>query len=67
MSKKLSDLVENQMRRSTEFWAGKPKMTLKELEAVEKFAKKKNKLFKKIFDSPEKVEEAETMQKKAFE
>ena len=67
MSKKLTELVENQIKKSTEFWAGKPKMTLEELEAVQKFAKEKDKLFKKIFDSPEKAEEAEKLLKNALQ
>ena len=66
MSKKLTDLVENQIKKSTEFWAGKPKMTKEELEAVQKFAKEKDKLFQKIFDSPEKAEEAKKMLKTAL-
>jgi len=63
MSKKLTNLVENQIKKSTEFWAGKPKMTLEELNAVQEFAKEKDKLFEKIFDSPEKVEQVKNMHK----
>lgn len=67
MSKKLTDLVENQIKKSTEFWAGKPKMTLDELEAVQKFAKEKDKLFEKVFDSSEKFERIEKMRKSAIQ
>ncbi len=54
-NKTLKDLIERQIEKSTAFWAGSPKMTTKELEAAEKFAKEKSKLFEKAFDSPEKI------------
>lgn len=65
-TKQLRDLVEKQIEKSTSFWAGRPKMTIQELEAVEKFAKEKNKLFEKAFDSPQKVEKINKMQNSAL-
>ncbi|MBC8884593.1 hypothetical protein H9X57_18105 [Flavobacterium piscinae] len=53
-TKKLKELLEKQIEKSTSFWAGSQKMTIQELEAVEKFAKEKGKVFEKIFDTPEK-------------
>ena len=65
-TKQLRDLIEKQIEKSTSFWAGRPKMTTQELEAVEKFAKEKSKLFEKVFDSPEKVENISKMQNSAL-
>lgn len=61
-AKQLKDLLENQIEKSTSFWAGRPKMTIQELEAVEKFAKEKSSLFEKVFDSPEKINKISKMQ-----
>jgi hypothetical protein len=61
-AKQLRDLVEKHIEKSTNFWAGRPKMTIQELEAVEKFAKEKSKLFEKVFDSPEKIDKISKMQ-----
>lgn len=63
---KLKDLVEMQIEKSTNFWAGRPKMTIQELEAVERFAKEKSKVFEKVFDSPEKIEKINKMQNSAL-
>ncbi|MDN3673134.1 hypothetical protein QWY99_08745 [Flavobacterium branchiarum] len=60
-TKQLRDLVEKQIEKSTNFWAGRPKMTIQELEAVEKFAKEKNIFFEKAFDSQEKIEKIAMM------
>lgn len=65
-AKPLKELIEKQIEKSTNFWAGRPKMTVQELEAVEKFAKEKSKLFEKVFDSSEKVENIIKMQKNAL-
>lgn len=65
-TKKLKDLLEKQIEKSTSFWAGSQKMTIQELEAVEKFAKEKGKLFGKVFDTPEKVEKIDQMHKSAL-
>ena len=42
ISEKLNKIVNSQIEKSTAFWAGKPKLTKKELSAVASFAKKKN-------------------------
>ncbi|HRB72300.1 MAG TPA: hypothetical protein PK776_10685 [Flavobacterium sp.] len=65
-AKPLKELIEKQIEKSTNFWVGRPKMTVQELEAVEKFAKEKSKLFEKVFDSSEKVENIIKMQKNAL-
>lgn len=65
-AKPLKELIEKQIEKSTNFWAGRPKMTVRELEAGEKFAKEKSKLFEKVFDSSEKVENIIKMQKNAL-
>ncbi|MEL1253406.1 hypothetical protein AAEO57_06455 [Flavobacterium sp. DGU38] len=65
-AKQLKDLVEKKIEKSTNFWAGRPKMTIQELEAVEKFAKEKSKLFQNAFDSPEKIDQIIKMQNSAF-
>ncbi|MBZ4043765.1 hypothetical protein [Flavobacterium hibisci] len=62
-AKQLKNLVDKQIEKSTIFWAGRPKMTIQELEAVEKFAKEKSKLFERVFDSPEKIDKISKMQK----
>jgi hypothetical protein len=40
-SEELNRIVRNQISDSTTFWAGKPKLNEKELDAVAEFAKKK--------------------------
>ena len=65
-TKQLRDLIEKQIEKSTNFWAGRPKMTIQELEAVEKFAKEKNILFEKAFDSQEKIEKIAMMQNRTL-
>ena len=41
LSEKLNSIVNKQIADSTTFWAGKPKLNEKELDAVAEFAKKK--------------------------
>ena len=38
---KLNSIVNQQIASSTEFWAGKPKLSVDQLAAIEEFAKKK--------------------------
>jgi len=54
MSQNLTNLLEEHIQKSTDFWAGKPKMTKKELDAVQKFAKEKEALFQKVLPTSEK-------------
>lgn len=65
-AKQLRNIVEKQIEKSTSFWAGRPKMTVQELEAVEKFAKEKSRIFEKVFDSPEKIDKITKMQNSAL-
>jgi hypothetical protein len=41
---KLNSIVQKQISASTEFWAGKPKLGIEELSAIESFAKKKGEI-----------------------
>jgi len=41
---KLNSIVQKQIASSTEFWAGKLKLGIEELSAVESFAKKKGEM-----------------------
>lgn len=65
-TKQLKNLIEKQIEKSTNFWAGRPKMTIQELEAVEKFAKEKNIFFEKAFDSQEKIKKIAMMQNRTL-
>ena len=38
---KLNSIVQKQIAKSTEFWAGKPKLGIEEMKAIETFAKNK--------------------------
>jgi len=44
---KLNNIVQKQIAKSTEFWAGKPKLGIEELSAIEIFAKNKGKILDK--------------------
>lgn len=57
----LNKIVDEQIERSTKFWAGKPRMTEEELDAGVKYAKEKTKGLEKLFDTPEKVEKIKKM------
>ena len=66
MTEKLNNLLENHIKKSTNTWSEMAKMTQEELKAIEKFAKEKNELFREVFDSPEKFEQAQQMLKQAL-
>lgn len=66
MSKaKLNSIVEKHIEASTEFWAGKPKLSLSELNAIESYAKKKSAVLKEFFSLENNVNELDTMFKAA--
>lgn len=52
MSKdKLNSIVAKQVEASTEYWAGKPKLGLNEISAIESYAKKKGEALNKFLSS----------------
>lgn len=53
-SKELLDkIVDKHIQESTEHWAGKKRMSKEELDAVERFAKKKAEPLNSFFSNPE--------------
>jgi hypothetical protein len=53
-SKELLDkIVDKHIQESTDFWAGKKRMTKEELDAVERFAKEKAEPLNSYFSNPE--------------
>jgi hypothetical protein len=50
---KLNSIIQKQITASTEFWAGKPKLTKEELSAVESFAKRKGNALDEFFSVEE--------------
>lgn len=62
MSKaKLNSIVEKHIEASTKHWAGKPKFSMAELSAVERFAKEKGKVLNDFFSSESNVNKLEDM------
>jgi hypothetical protein len=62
MSKaKLNSIIEKHVEASTKHWAGKPKFSLAELSAVERFAKEKGKVLKGFFSSESNVSKLDDM------
>ena len=66
LSEKLNKIVNSQIEKSTEFWAGKPKLTKKELSAVASFAKKKGEPIDKFFSSKGNKKKFEDLYEKAI-
>ncbi len=56
LSEKLNSIVNKQVVDSTTFWAGKPKLNEKELDAVADFAKKKGDALDKALASDTSLE-----------
>jgi len=53
---KLKKLVAEHVKQSKEYWADKPPITQEERDAIKEMADKKNAIFKKLLDTPEKRE-----------
>lgn len=49
----LNKIVDKHIQESTEYWAGKKRMSKEELEAVERFAKEKAEPLNAYFSKPE--------------
>lgn len=65
MKTKLADIVEKQTEASTKFWAGKPKLSMEELSAVENFAKQKGEALEQFLTSDNNADKLNKMFKAA--
>ncbi|MGB1218663.1 MAG: hypothetical protein ACPG4W_02675 [Flavobacteriales bacterium] len=59
MSNLYKEIVKKQLEESTRHWAGKPRMTQEEINAVLEFAERKAKPVKEFFSNPKNVKDFE--------
>lgn len=61
----LEKIIAKQVEQSKIYWADKPPITQEELNAIKEMADKKNVIFEKLLDTPEKIERVNRMLKNA--